>query len=60
MRSDAFKPPFLSAGPAGTKRRTEVYSSCISNTAPMPSSERDMLMLKFSEVRGEKYWVCGS
>ena len=58
--SAGFNSPPFAAGPAGTKRTTSTLSSSLFSTAPMPSNERDMFMLKFSEVRGEKYSVCGS
>ena len=54
MRSAGLILPVLAAGPAGTSRTTEVYSSSLRSTAPMPSRDRDMLMLKFCETRGEK------
>ncbi len=50
----------LSAGPAGTRRTTLVNSSSDCSTAPIPCSDRLILMLKFSVLRGEKYWVWGS
>ena len=49
--------PDLAAGPAGTSRTIEVISSSDLRTAPMPSSDNDMLILKLSEVLGEKYVV---
>ena len=60
IMSAGFNAPDLSAGPAGTRRTMVVASSSVCSTAPIPSKESDMLMLKFVEVRGEKYWVCGS
>ena len=60
MRSEGLILPDLAAGPAGTRRTTEVYSSSLRSTAPIPCSESDMLILKFCDVRGEKYLVWGS
>jgi len=37
-----------------TTLTTFVYSLSLCRTAPMPSSESLMRILKFSEVRGEK------
>ena len=60
MTSEGFSAPDLSAGPAGTKRKILVASSSLCSTAPMPSNDSDILMLKLVDERGEKYWVCGS
>ena len=46
--------PCLSAGPAVIKRSTIVYSVSLRKTAPIPSSDKRILIEKFSDVRGDK------
>ena len=60
IRSAAFRSLDRSAGPPAIRRRTLVYSSSVCRTAPIPSNDRLMLILKFSVRCGEKYWVWGS
>jgi hypothetical protein len=60
-RSPTLILPDIAAGPPGTIERITVYSSSSRcSTAPMPSSESRIEMLKFSVVRGFMYAVCGS
>ena len=52
MRSPGFSLPLRSAGPPGTISRTTTMSSCLNSTAPIPSSELEIVMLKLVALRG--------
>ena len=60
MRSSTLICSLIAAGPPAMMRRTTVYSFSVCSAAPIPSRDRRILIRNSSELRGEKYEVCGS
>ncbi len=58
--SSTFSSPCTAAGPPGMSSMIFEYPSSLRSIAPMPMSDRRMLMEKFSISLGLMYSLCGS